>query len=60
MKTFPMFLRMAGREVVVVGGGEQAAQKSRLMLKAEARIRLVAETLDPELQGLVEAGARRP
>ena len=33
MKTFPMFLRMAGRRVVILGGGEQAAQKTRLMLK---------------------------
>ena len=29
MKTFPMFLQMAGRRVVIAGGGEQAAQKRR-------------------------------
>ncbi len=56
MKTFPMFLQMAGRHVVIVGGGEQAAQKARLMLKTEARIVLVAPDLDTELTELVKQG----
>ncbi|MCC5954627.1 MAG: uroporphyrinogen-III C-methyltransferase [Natronohydrobacter sp.] len=56
MKTFPMFLQMAGRHVVIVGGGEQAAQKARLMLKTEARLVLVAQELDAELAGLVAEG----
>ncbi|MFN4057866.1 MAG: siroheme synthase CysG [Roseinatronobacter sp.] len=56
MKTFPMFLQMAGRHVVIVGGGEQAAQKARLMLKTEARLVLVAPELDPELGALVAEG----
>lgn len=53
MKTFPMFLQMAGRHVVIVGGGEQAAQKARLILKTDARIVLVAPELDPKLSALV-------
>lgn len=56
MKTFPMFLKMEGRRVVIAGGGEQAAQKCRLMLKTEAKIEVLAEALDPELQSLFEAG----
>ncbi len=56
MKTFPMFLQMAGRHVVIVGGGEQAAQKARLMIKTEARLVLVAPELDPELADLVQQG----
>jgi uroporphyrin-III C-methyltransferase/precorrin-2 dehydrogenase/sirohydrochlorin ferrochelatase len=56
MKTFPMFLQMAGRHVVIVGGGEQAAQKTRLILKTEARIVLVAPELDAELSALVAEG----
>ncbi|MGY6704433.1 siroheme synthase CysG [Roseinatronobacter sp.] len=56
MKTFPMFLQMTGRDVVIVGGGEQAAQKARLILKTEARIVLVAPDLDPELTALVRDG----
>lgn len=56
MKTFPMFLQMAGRHVVIVGGGEQAAQKARLMLKTEARIVLLCPDLDAELAALVAEG----
>ncbi|WP_068115019.1 siroheme synthase [Tropicimonas marinistellae] len=56
MKTFPMFLKMTGREVLIVGGGEQAAQKTRLMLKTEARVTILATALDDELQALVESG----
>jgi len=56
MKTFPMFLQMAGRRVVIVGGGEQAAQKVRLILKTEADIHVLAATLDPELAGLATQG----
>jgi uroporphyrin-III C-methyltransferase/precorrin-2 dehydrogenase/sirohydrochlorin ferrochelatase len=59
MKTFPMFLRMAGRRVVILGGGEQAAQKVRLMLKTEAEIVVVARTLDPELAALAASGRLR-
>lgn len=56
MKTFPMFLRLAGRRVVIAGGGEQAAQKTRLILKTSAEICVWAQTLDPELAGLAAEG----
>ncbi len=56
MKTFPMFLRMDGRRVLILGGGEQAAQKARLMLKTEAEIVVVSPELEPELAGLAAAG----
>ena len=53
MQSFPMFIRTTGRRVVIAGGGEQAAQKARLMLKTDATIILVAPTLDDELAALV-------
>lgn len=56
MRSFPMFLTMAGRRVVIVGGGEQAAQKARLLRKTEAELILASSRLDAELQGLVAAG----
>ncbi len=56
MKTFPMFLQMAGRRVVIAGGGEQAAQKTRLILKTEAEIVILAPELDDELAALFSAG----
>ncbi|MBL4811064.1 MAG: siroheme synthase [Rhodobacteraceae bacterium] len=56
MKSFPMFVRMSGREVIIIGGAEQAAQKTRLMLKTEAKIVVFAATLEPELEALAIAG----
>ena len=56
MKSFPMFIRTSGRRVVIAGGGEQAAQKARLILKTDAQIELLAQELDDELQGLVAQG----
>lgn len=56
MKSFPMFIRTTGRRVVIVGGGEQAAQKARLILKTDADIVLAAAELDTELRGLVVQG----
>ncbi len=56
MKTFPMFLQMAGRRVVIAGGGEQAAQKTRLMLKTQAWIDVLADTLNEELAALAAEG----
>lgn len=56
MKTFPMFLQMQGRRVIIAGGGEQAAQKCRLILKTEASIILLAASLDPELSDLHAQG----
>ena len=38
MRYFPAFLDLAGRPVFVVGGGETAARKARLLLKAGARV----------------------
>lgn len=56
MKTFPMFLRMEDRTVVIVGGGEQATQKCRLMLKTEAQIVIAAPALEEELSALHRTG----
>lgn len=56
MKSFPMFIRTSGRRVVILGGGEQAAQKMRLILKTDAQIEIAAPTLDPELQSVAGAG----
>ena len=42
MRFFPVFLDLDHQPVLVVGGGEQAAQKIRLLLKTKARIRVLA------------------
>ncbi|MES2884932.1 MAG: siroheme synthase CysG [Pseudomonadota bacterium] len=52
----PLTLRLAGARVLVVGGGEVAARKVRLLLKAAPRIDIVALELNAELSALVEQG----
>lgn len=57
MKTFPMFLKVAGRRIVICGGGEQAAQKCRLALKTEGQIVIASGgRLDDELAGIIAEG----
>lgn len=53
MAVFPVFLKLAGRRVVVVGGGPVAASKLRSLVDAEASVTVIA----PEV---VEAIASAP
>jgi siroheme synthase-like protein len=52
---FPVFLRLAGRRVLVVGGGAVAASKLPGLRKANARVTVVAPEIRPEIE---EAGVR--
>lgn len=56
MRHFPLFLNLDGKRVVLVGGGEQAAQKARLLARTEARLEIMADALTPELAGMVAGG----
>ncbi len=56
MQTFPMFLKMKNRLVLIIGGGEQAAQKTRLILKTDAKICVLAEHLNSELSTFSKEG----
>ena len=56
MNYFPVFLKLEGCTVLVVGGGEVAARKVRLLLKSRPKIELVSLDLNEELAGLVAAG----
>jgi uroporphyrin-III C-methyltransferase/precorrin-2 dehydrogenase/sirohydrochlorin ferrochelatase len=49
MRYFPIFVDLKDRKVVVVGGGEEALRKVRLLLKTRARILVVAPQLHDEL-----------
>lgn len=53
MSLFPMFLKLPGRRVVVVGGGEIAAGKIAGLLQAEAKVRIISPALNPALAALV-------
>ena len=57
MRYFPLFADLAKAHVLVVGGGEQAAQKVRLLRKTSAHITVVAEAVTDELRQLGEQSA---
>ena len=57
MRYFPLFLDLAGKQVLLVGGGEVAARKYALLKDAGAKISVVAPLLGDELAREVAAGA---
>lgn len=54
MRSFPVFLRVDGKPPLVVGGGELAGIKTRLLLKRAPLVEVSAERLDSELARLAE------
>ncbi|MFV0431599.1 MAG: siroheme synthase CysG [Alphaproteobacteria bacterium] len=53
MDYFPIFTELKGKPVLVVGGGEIAYRKVKLLLAVEAQIELVAQKLNNKMQSLV-------
>ncbi|WP_234359125.1 uroporphyrinogen-III C-methyltransferase [Plantactinospora sp. BC1] len=53
---YPLALRLAGRRVLVVGGGAVATRRVPALLEAEARVVVVAPELTPALRAHVDAG----
>ncbi|MFC4146894.1 uroporphyrinogen-III C-methyltransferase [Micromonospora mangrovi] len=53
---YPLGLRLAGRRVVVVGGGAVATRRVPALLDAGADVLLVSPELTPALQAHVDAG----
>jgi uroporphyrin-III C-methyltransferase / precorrin-2 dehydrogenase / sirohydrochlorin ferrochelatase len=56
MRYFPIFVDLRGKTVAVVGGGEEALRKIRLLLKSEARIEVISGSLHEEIKGLWNEG----
>ena len=56
MDYFPIFLRLSTEPVLVVGGGEVAARKIELLLRAGAKVTVVAPELNAELATRASAG----
>jgi precorrin-2 dehydrogenase/sirohydrochlorin ferrochelatase len=56
MKYYPVFLRVAGRRCVVIGGGEVAERKVGSLLAAGARVAVVSPALNGGLVVLASRG----
>ena len=50
MDLFPAFIKLAGRRVVIIGGGPVAASKLQALLNAGADITVVAPEIVPEIR----------
>jgi precorrin-2 dehydrogenase/sirohydrochlorin ferrochelatase len=56
MSLFPIFVKLEGRLVVVIGGGSVAEAKIPSMLGAGARVRLIAPSITPQIAERVRLG----
>lgn len=56
---FPVFLRLAGRPVLVVGAGRVAASKIPALVAARARVTVVAPAIHPDIRRLPVRVIRR-
>ena len=56
MQHFPIFLAVAGRRIVLSGGGEAALAKLRLLLKTEAKLTVITPSAAPEIENWAKSG----
>lgn len=56
MRYYPVFLDIAGKPVVIIGGGEVALRKVEGLLDADAQVTVISPVLHPDLEALVTAG----
>lgn len=56
MQLYPLFADLTERPVLVVGGGDVAARKTAMLLRAGARVTVGAPVLAPELRELARQG----
>src|ERR1700692_630330 len=56
MSLFPIFVKLQGRLVVVVGGGNIAAGKIPGLLQAQARVRVVAPQINSQISAWADTG----
>lgn len=56
MDFFPIFMNLKGRPCLVVGGGSVAARKIHLLIKAKAKVTVIAPELNDEVAQLAARG----
>ncbi|RWM05497.1 NAD(P)-dependent oxidoreductase, partial [Mesorhizobium sp.] len=55
LNTFPVFVRVDGEAVAIVGNGEEALAKARLLAQSSAALRVIADDADAELLAFVSS-----
>lgn len=58
MKSFPAFIKLTGRKVVIAGGGPEALRKARLLAAAGAELTIIAPAIDEELRREFQGSTR--
>lgn len=58
MRYYPAFLDLRGKRCLVVGGGNVAARKARVLAQAGAEVRVVAPEIGPELKRMRDVDCR--
>ncbi|PID42132.1 MAG: uroporphyrinogen-III C-methyltransferase [Proteobacteria bacterium] len=56
MAFLPLYFDLKNQQVLIVGGGEKAARKAELLLRAGVRVNLVGRDLVASLSDLVDSG----
>src|SRR6187200_3205873 len=56
LPTYPVGLRLSGRKVLVVGGGNVAQRRVPTLIAAGADVHLVSPQVTPAIEGLVGSG----
>jgi uroporphyrin-III C-methyltransferase/precorrin-2 dehydrogenase/sirohydrochlorin ferrochelatase len=56
MRTFPILVSFDGKPPLVVGGGELALIKARLLLKRAPSVDISADAISPEIAALIDKG----
>jgi len=59
MKHFPIFLAVAGRRIVLSGGGDAAKAKLRLLMKTEANLTVIAADIADDIRKWASQGKLR-
>ncbi|MER8992785.1 siroheme synthase CysG [Mesorhizobium sp. M0590] len=58
LNAFPVFMRVEGEAIAIVGGAEEALAKARLLAQSSAVLRIVSDETSPELLAFIaETGA---
>ncbi|EBA11624.1 siroheme synthase CysG [Roseobacter sp. CCS2] len=59
MKHFPIFLAVAGRRIILSGGGDAAMAKLRLLMKTEAHLTVIADQIADDIRKWADQGKLR-